>query len=214
MENVSVLATFSYLQAIRPVAVGRLIRIIQSYDLPVSPPGTPHGSTKKIVLLARVGETVDENTAGVAGDTILRTLSGAIRVIPDIPKTVKMATPKAEESLVFRRYPGHDSRLKRSQGCQILMGGQLVVEDGRGALETLESGKEICLRMPVLQPVSSLPFTLCQIEAFEANDHHNEQRSYEAMPHRIFGRWPSRERCFDLLPRIPRLPSSFNRIRA
>ncbi|KIJ39379.1 hypothetical protein M422DRAFT_257695 [Sphaerobolus stellatus SS14] len=109
------------------------------------------GSIKKTVLLARVGETVDEKAAVEADDTIRRTLSEAIRVIPDIPKTgfspccLRTGNMQVEESLAFRRYPGHDGRLKRSQGCQILMGGQLVVEDGRGALETPESGKETYL---------------------------------------------------------------------
>lgn len=100
------------------VAVGRLLRVLKAYDLPVSlkdPRITAvpasrslsvdrlldvmkvdkknSGSTKKIVLLARIGKTVEEKASAVSDDVIRSTLAEAVRVIPGIPRLVRMATP-------------------------------------------------------------------------------------------------------------------------
>ncbi|KIJ39397.1 hypothetical protein M422DRAFT_257714 [Sphaerobolus stellatus SS14] len=126
------------------VAVGHLTRVVQFSlkDPRITAKSSP--SIKKIVLLAFVGETVDEKAAGVADNTIRRTLSEAIRVIPDIPRPLRW---QHQDYLQQGFGPCYlrTGNMQRSQGCQILMGGQLVVEDGRGALETPESGKEIYL---------------------------------------------------------------------
>ncbi|KIJ29467.1 hypothetical protein M422DRAFT_269125, partial [Sphaerobolus stellatus SS14] len=103
-------------------------------------------STKEIVLLACIDETIDEKAAVVADVTICRTLSEAVPVIPDIPKTVKMATP-GSKSISNRALfvMAALSLLKRAKSLWEDNGETFVVEGGRGALEIPDSGKEIYL---------------------------------------------------------------------
>jgi pentafunctional AROM polypeptide len=135
------------------VAVGRLVRVMKGYNLPVSlkdPRITAvpasrllsvdrlldimkvdkknSGSTKKIVLLARIGKTVEEKASAVADDVIRRTLSEAVRVIPGIPRHVSMATPGSKSmsnrALVLASLGEGTCRLKNllhSEDTQVMM---------------------------------------------------------------------------------------------
>jgi pentafunctional AROM polypeptide len=102
------------------VAVGRLVRCLKAYNLPVtlSDPRISalpaarmlsverlldvmridkknSGSEKKIVLLSRIGETYEKKATGVSDDAIAKTLSDAVRVVAGVPTKhpVRMATP-------------------------------------------------------------------------------------------------------------------------
>ena len=102
------------------VAVGRLVRCLKAYNLPVSLSdprisGLPaarmlsverlldvmridkknSGSEKKIVLLSRIGDTYEKKATGVSDDAIAKTLSDAVRVVAGVPSKhpVRMATP-------------------------------------------------------------------------------------------------------------------------
>ncbi|KAF8528456.1 aromatic amino acid family biosynthesis-like protein [Hysterangium stoloniferum] len=175
------------------VAVGRLLRVLKAYNLPVSvkdPRITAvpasrslsvdrlldvmkidkknSGLTKKIVLLARIGKTVEERASAVADDIIRRTLSEAVRVIPGVPKDVKMTTPGSKSisnrALVLAALGEGTCKLKNllhSDDTQVMMaalsdlkgaqfswednGETLVVQGGRGALQPPQGGKEIYL---------------------------------------------------------------------
>lgn len=102
------------------VGVGRLTRCLKNYNLPVSVkdplisklPASKFltvdrlldimaidkknaGKGKKIVLLSRIGATVEERATVVEDSVIVRTLAEAAHVVPGIPRNtpVKMATP-------------------------------------------------------------------------------------------------------------------------
>ncbi|KIJ49290.1 hypothetical protein M422DRAFT_246379 [Sphaerobolus stellatus SS14] len=111
-------------------------------------------SIKKIVLLALVGETVDDKAVGVADNTIRRTLALVLAALGQGTYRLKNLVHSDDTQVMMAALSDLKVCLvviafliisKLRQGCQILMGGQLVVEDGRGALETPESGKEIYL---------------------------------------------------------------------
>jgi len=135
------------------VAVGRLVRVLKAYNLPVSlkdpritaVPASKSisvdklldimkidkknsGSTKKIVLLSRIGKTVEERASAVSDDVIRRTLSEAVRVIPGIPNNVRMATPGSKSisnrALVLAALGEGTCRLKNllhSDDTQVMM---------------------------------------------------------------------------------------------
>jgi pentafunctional AROM polypeptide len=135
------------------VAVGRLLRVLKVYNLPVSlkdpritaVPASKSlsvdrlldvmkvdkknsGSTKKIVLLAHIGKTVEEKASAVADDVIRRTLAEAVRVIPGVPKHVRMATPGSKSisnrALVLASLGVGTCRLKNllhSDDTQVMM---------------------------------------------------------------------------------------------
>ncbi|KIJ49283.1 hypothetical protein M422DRAFT_246374 [Sphaerobolus stellatus SS14] len=111
-------------------------------------------SIKKIVLLALVGETVDDKAVGVADNTIRRTLALVLAALGQGTYRLKNLVHSDDTQVMMAALSDLKVCLvviafliisKLRQGCQILMGGQLVVEDGRGALETPESGKETYL---------------------------------------------------------------------
>lgn len=135
------------------VAVGRLVRVLRSYNLPVSlkdprivaVPASRQlsvdnllnimridkknsGPTKKIVLLLRIGKTLEERATAVADDVIRRTLSEAIRIISSIPKSFKMATPGSKSisnrALILAALGRGTCRLKNllhSDDTQVMM---------------------------------------------------------------------------------------------
>ena len=102
------------------VAVGRLTRCIQAYNLPVSMsdrrvqavPAAAQlssdrligfmgmdkknaGAAKKIVLLSRIGKTYEEKASVVADDVIRRVLAESVKIKAGIPSKspITMATP-------------------------------------------------------------------------------------------------------------------------
>jgi pentafunctional AROM polypeptide len=101
------------------VGVGRLVRCLKAYNLPVSVqdprikrlPAAKRltvdnllnimrvdkknsGPEKKIVLLSTIGKTWEEKASTVADDLIARTLAESATVVPARPKdSVRMATP-------------------------------------------------------------------------------------------------------------------------
>lgn len=108
------------LGALGNAAVGRLARCIKAHGLPISlddPLFTKlakserlqvetlldimrvdkknAGNVKKIVLLSRIGKTLEERATGVQDDVIARTLSPAVKVNPGPPSNAhfKLATP-------------------------------------------------------------------------------------------------------------------------
>lgn len=135
------------------VAVGRLTRVLKAYNLPVSlkdPRITAvpaarqlsadrllevmridkknSGLTKKIVLLSRIGKTVEERASAVADEVIRRTLLEAVRIIPSIPKAFRMATPGSKSisnrALVLAALGQGTCRLKNllhSDDTQVMM---------------------------------------------------------------------------------------------
>ncbi|GJJ13047.1 hypothetical protein Clacol_007296 [Clathrus columnatus] len=126
------------------------------------------GSTKKIVLLSRIGKTVEEKASAVPDEVIRRTLSEAIRIIPGIPQAFRMSTPGSKSvsnrALVLAALGQGTCRLKNllhSDDTQVMMaaltdlqgakfswednGETLVVEGGRGLLRAPHTGKEIYL---------------------------------------------------------------------
>lgn len=102
-------------------AVGRLARCLKAHGLPVtlqdpifqkSPKSTGlkvqtllefmkvdkknAGAVKKIVLLSRIGKTLEERATGVEDDVIAKILSPALRVFPGVPSqgpSFSLATP-------------------------------------------------------------------------------------------------------------------------
>lgn len=135
------------------VAVGRLLRVLTAYNLPVSlkdpriasvPSSTllsvsrlldimkvdkkNSGTTKKIVLLSRIGKTVEEKATPVPDDVIRRALADAVRVVPGTPKHVRMATPGSKSisnrALVLAALGEGTCRLKNllhSDDTQVMM---------------------------------------------------------------------------------------------
>ncbi|GBE84184.1 Pentafunctional AROM polypeptide [Sparassis crispa] len=102
------------------VAVGRLTRCLNAYNLPVSisdprisslPAATSltveklldimkidkknSGPQKKIVILSRIGATYEPKATIVADKVIAKTLSEAVRIVPGVPtkSPIRMATP-------------------------------------------------------------------------------------------------------------------------
>ncbi|KAF8581457.1 Pentafunctional AroM protein [Ramaria rubella] len=175
------------------VAVGRLLRVLKAYNLPVSMKDSRitavpasrslsvdrlldvmkidkknSGVTKKIVLLARIGKTVEEKASAVADDVIRRTLAEAVCVIPSMPRNVRMTTPGSKSisnrALVLAALGQGTCRLKNilhSDDTQVMMaaleelkgaefawednGETLVVVGGCGALQAPQNNKEIYL---------------------------------------------------------------------
>ncbi|KAI0051585.1 aromatic amino acid family biosynthesis-like protein [Auriscalpium vulgare] len=177
------------------VGLGRLTRCLKAYNLPVSLsdariaklPGSKllgvdrlldimkidkknSGPEKKIVLLARIGKTVEQKATGVRDSVIAKTLSEAAKVIPGSPthNPVHMATPGSKSlsnrALVLAALGKGTCRLKNllhSDDTQVMMaalqelkgatfgwedGGEtLVVHGGQGSLLVPPKGKEIYL---------------------------------------------------------------------
>ncbi|KAL0958835.1 hypothetical protein HGRIS_014152 [Hohenbuehelia grisea] len=183
------------LGALSQVGVGRLTRCLKAYGLPVSL-SDPRiaslpaakglgvdrlldimrvdkknsGPQKKVVILSRIGKTLEERATVVDDEIIARTLAEAARVIPAVPKhhPVRMATPGSKSisnrALVLAALGGGTCRLKNllhSDDTQVMMaalqelkgakfawedGGEtLVVEGGSGSLFVPPAGKEIYL---------------------------------------------------------------------
>jgi pentafunctional AROM polypeptide len=137
------------------VAIGRLTRCLRAYHLPVSlsePLFTKHpayasitvdrimeimkvdkknsGSTKKIVLLSRIGATAEQKATGVPDFNIRKTLSLGAKVIPSKPShdPVVMATPGSKSisnrALVLAALGSGVCRLKNmlhSDDTQVMM---------------------------------------------------------------------------------------------
>ncbi|EJD07924.1 Pentafunctional AroM protein [Fomitiporia mediterranea MF3/22] len=177
------------------VAVGRLTRCLKAYNLPtsLSDPriaALPQaklltvdrlldimaidkknsGAAKKIVLLQRIGKTLEEKASVVPDDMIRKTLSEAAKVVPAVPKNhpVKMATPGSKSisnrALLLAALAEGTCRLTNllhSDDTQVMMnalidlkgakfswedGGEtLVVEGGGGSLSPPPPGKEVYL---------------------------------------------------------------------
>jgi pentafunctional AROM polypeptide len=102
------------------VAVGRLARCLRAYNLPVTladPRITAlpaaralgvdrlldimridkknSGNEKRIVILSRIGATLEKKATVVPDDVIVKTLAGAVRVVAGVPARdpIRMATP-------------------------------------------------------------------------------------------------------------------------
>ena len=137
------------------VAVGRLTRALKAYNLPTSVndsrisavPASKllavdrlldimkidkknAGPAKKVVLLSRIGATYEPKATVVPDDTIRKTLSDAVRVVPAIPKNspVTMATPGSKSisnrALVLAALAGGTCRLNNllhSDDTQVMM---------------------------------------------------------------------------------------------
>lgn len=175
------------------VAVGRLKRALKAYGLPVSlsdpriaklPQASQlttdrlldimridkknSGDEKKIVLLDRIGHTLEERASIVRDEVIRKTLADAIYVESGIPsKTpVRMATPGSKSisnrALVLAALASGTCRLKNllhSDDTAVMMGAlvdlkganfswedggeTLVVNGGEGFLASPAAGKEI-----------------------------------------------------------------------
>ena len=109
------------------VAVGRLIRCLKAYKLPISVTDSRIaslpaadlltsdallnimkvdkknvGNQKKIVLLKRIGATYEQKATSVDDEAIRRTLSPAIQVVPTIPKRLVRMAPPGSKSISNR----------------------------------------------------------------------------------------------------------------
>ncbi|PCH42024.1 arom polypeptide [Wolfiporia cocos MD-104 SS10] len=177
------------------VAVGRIVRCLRAYNLPVSL-GDPRiaslpaakglgverllefmkidkknsGAQKKIVILKRIGATLEQKATVVEDSVIHKTLSEAVRVVPGTPtkSPVRMATPGSKSisnrALLLAALGSGTCRLKNllhSDDTQVMMnalvelkgasfswedGGEtLVVQGGEGSLSVPANGKEVYL---------------------------------------------------------------------
>jgi pentafunctional AROM polypeptide len=180
------------------VAIGRLTRCLKEYNLPTSI-NDPRivrlasasqltvdrlldimrvdkknaGSEKKIVLLSRIGGTVEPKASTVADEIIRRVLSAAVRVVPAASSKVKsevtMSTPGSKSisnrALVLAALGRGTCRLRNllhSDDTQVMMAGlglldaakfdwenggeTIVVEGNEGRLKPTPNGKEIYLQ--------------------------------------------------------------------
>ncbi|PPQ84330.1 hypothetical protein CVT26_011487, partial [Gymnopilus dilepis] len=177
------------------VAVGRLTRALKGYNLPVSLAdpriaGLPEakgltvdrlldimkidkknsGDEKKIVLLSRIGATLEQKATAVRDEVIAKVLCEAARVVSGTPakNPVKMTTPGSKSIsnrvLVLAALGKGTCRLKNllhSDDTQVMMaalhelkgakfswedaGETLVVEGGEGILHLPPKGKELYL---------------------------------------------------------------------
>jgi pentafunctional AROM polypeptide len=137
------------------VAIGRLTRCLKAYNLPVTLSDglftkTPassglttdrlldimridkknSGPTKKIVLLSRIGATVEPRATGVPDEEIRKVLSGGVIIVPGIPSKdpLVMATPGSKSisnrALVLAALGQGTCRLKNllhSDDTQVMM---------------------------------------------------------------------------------------------
>ncbi|KAL5521097.1 hypothetical protein ACEPAG_9019 [Sanghuangporus baumii] len=177
------------------VAVGRLTRCLKAFNLPTSlsdpriaslpqakllsvdrlldimaTDKKNSGTSKKIVLLKRIGKTLEERASVVQDDVIRKTLCEAVCVVPGVPRNnpVKMATPGSKSisnrALLLAALAEGTCRLTNllhSDDTQVMMsalidlkgakfswedGGEtLVVQGGGGSLSPPPPGKEIYL---------------------------------------------------------------------
>lgn len=137
------------------VAIGRLTRCLKAYNLPVtlsdalfvkcpaSKAINPErlldimridkknsGPTKKIVLLSRIGKTVEERASAVPDPEIRKVLSNGVVVVPGVPRNdpVVLATPGSKSisnrALVLAALGRGTCRLKNllhSDDTQVMM---------------------------------------------------------------------------------------------
>lgn len=156
------------------VAIGRLTRCLKAYGLPVSVSDPKiaslaaadyltvdrlldimridkknSGSEKKIVLLSRIGATVEPKATTVKDEFIRLVLSQAVRIIPGIPKSpVVMATPGSKSisnrAMVLAALGKGVCRLKNllhSDDTQVMM--QALIEL-KVRIECYVKTKDIC----------------------------------------------------------------------
>jgi pentafunctional AROM polypeptide len=137
------------------VALGRLARCLRAYNLPVTladPRITAlpasrtlsvdllldimridkknSGNEKRIVILSRIGATLEKKATAVPDEVIVKTLAGAVRVVPGVParNPVRMATPGSKSisnrALVLAALGTGTCRLKNllhSDDTQVMM---------------------------------------------------------------------------------------------
>jgi pentafunctional AROM polypeptide len=109
------------------VAIGRLVRSLKAYALPISVTDSRisslpvaellsverlldimqidkknSGSTKKIVLLSRIGATLEPKATGVDDEVIRLVLSQTVRVVAGVPRSPVIMTPPGSKSISNR----------------------------------------------------------------------------------------------------------------